>query len=198
MHDDVSAAKSTLRKRIVAQRDALNEDTRRELSKRITAHLLTLSSLRDASCVMAYANFGSEFDTSALLSYVITSGKQLILPRVDRVTRTLQTFRVTDTDRDLQRGSWGIHEPAPEYCTRVSDDAVQFVLVPGLAFTQLGKRLGYGGGFYDQFIARLEHLSHRPTFIAAAFSLQVVDDIPMTGSDRKIGTLVTEHGPMNC
>ncbi len=195
MSEDVFAAKSALRKRIISGRDALGARVRHELGSRITEQLITLDVLRDARCIMAYASFGGEFDTAEFLAHVIASGRQLVLPRVDRATKSLQLFCVCDPARDLRPGVWGIREPVPERCTPAPDDSVQFVLVPGVAFTERGERLGYGGGFYDKLIARL---TQRPALVAPAFSLQVVNDIPLTDGDRKVETLITEHAVVRC
>ncbi len=65
--------------------------------------------------MLAYASMGSEFDTSRLLSNVLTH-KKLALPRVDRATRSLQLFWVNDLETDLQPGVWGIREPQPDRC----------------------------------------------------------------------------------
>ena len=82
--------KAALRRQLIAARDALPPATRRELSARITPQLLALDAYRQASCVLAYMSFGSEFDTAALVMDVLASGKQLCLPRVDRSTRRLE------------------------------------------------------------------------------------------------------------
>lgn len=195
MGGEIHAAKSALRKRLIAARDALDAGTHRRLSAQIAGHLLALNALRDVRCIMAYASFGSEFDTSVVLGHIIASGRQLVLPRTDRATKSLQLYCVCDLERDLQPGVWGIREPVPQRCAPVSDDAVQLVLVPGVAFTERGARLGYGGGYYDKFVARLPQ---RPALIAATFSLQVVPEIPITVNDQKVDALVTEQGVIRC
>jgi 5-formyltetrahydrofolate cyclo-ligase len=64
-----------------------------------------------------------------------------------------------------------------------------------VAFGRDGARLGYGGGFYDKFLARL---SHQPALVAAAFSLQLVEGIPQEPTDRKVDKLITEHEIIHC
>jgi 5-formyltetrahydrofolate cyclo-ligase len=67
---------------------------------------------------------------------------------------------------------------------------VDFMLVPGVAFTTNGARLGYGGGFYDRLLASLDRRTAR---IAAAFQLQMVDQVPEGPHDRRVDQVVTEH-----
>lgn len=191
-YSPLSAAKAALRREIIARRDALDAATRTSASHRITAHVLTLECFQRARCVLAYASIGSEFDTSALLSQVMVK-KKLVLPRVDRMdkaTRTLQLYFVQNLKTDLQPGVWGIREPRPDRCALAPLDVIDVVLAPGVAFTQRGERLGYGGGYYDQLLARF---SPRPTIVAAAFDIQIVSDVPLGTTDLPVDSVVTEN-----
>lgn len=177
-----------MRKEIIAGRDALPQPARRELCARITLQLLSLDAYRKARCVLAYMSFGSEFDTAAVVEDVLGSGRQLCLPRVDRHTRRLELHRVEDIGRDLQSGVWGIREPRAD-CPGAELDRIDFVLLPGVAFTPRCERLGYGGGFYDRLIPRF---ARRPPLIAAAFALQICAQIPLDTTDQRIDVVVTD------
>ena len=186
--DTLRSAKKTLRASVIARRDALDAETRRRASQAITAKLLALPAYRAAGVVCAYASFGSEFDTVAFCSDVIAAGKRLLLPRINRAARMLELREVKNLDGDLVAGVWGIREPR-ERCPIVPSSAVEFLLVPGVAFTATGKRLGYGGGFYDRLLAGLGSSVPR---IAAAFSIQVVGDLPVGPRDQRVHQVVTE------
>ena len=193
MHNADSAAEETLRSSkkalrasVIAQRDALDAETRRLASQTITAKLRALPTYRAAGVVCAYASFGSEFESVAFCSEVIAVGKRLLLPRINRAARTLELREVRNLDDDLVAGVWGIREPA-ERCPIVSSSAVEFLLVPGVAFTATGERLGYGGGFYDRLLAGLDAKTPR---VAAAFNLQVVDSIPTGPGDQRVDLVV--------
>jgi 5-formyltetrahydrofolate cyclo-ligase len=67
---------------------------------------------------------------------------------------------------------------------------VDFVLVPGVAFTARCERLGYGGGYYDRLIPRF---AGRPALVAAAYSLQIVPALPVSATDRSVDLVVTEN-----
>jgi len=184
-----SAEKAEVRKRILAAREALNSAARREFGARITARLLGLPGYRDARCVMAYVGFGTEFDTATFVADVLAQGKALVLPRVERATRTLRLHAVRDPGSELASGVWGIREPRPDLCPAVDPATVDFVLVPGVAFTARCERLGYGGGFYDRLLSAL---SGRPALVAAAFALQLVPALPLTPEDRPVHRVLTE------
>jgi 5-formyltetrahydrofolate cyclo-ligase len=190
-----TATKAALRREILAARDALTADARAEASAKITAQLLALDAWVNARCVLVYLTFGSEFITKALLENAAASGKQLCLPRVDRAARQLAIHAVADTAADVQAGVWGIREPRPN-CPLVALEAIDFVLVPGVAFTRRCERLGYGGGFYDRLIARFEM---RPPLVAAAYALQMHDQIPLSATDRQVDLVITEdHSYCGC
>ena len=143
---------------------------------------------RAADVVAAYASFGSELDTSEFLVRILADGKQLVLPRINRAQRVLELRQVDDLGADLVAGVWGIREPA-ERCAILSPSAVEFMLVPGVAFTASGARLGYGGGFYDRLLASFDR---RVARIAAAFDLQMVDQLPEGPRDQRVDRVITE------
>jgi len=138
---------------------------------------------------MAYMSIGSEFDTAAFVSDLQARRKTLVLPRAPRGSRALELYAVRDPEHDLAAGVWGIREPRPEICRPAQVKEIDFVLVPGVAFTARCERLGYGGGFYDQLITRF---SRRPPLVAAAFALQVVPHLPVSPTDQPVDTIVTE------
>jgi len=143
---------------------------------------------------MAYMSIGSEFETSAFISDLRGQGKKLVLPRAPRGARALELYAVRDTERDLGPGVWGIPEPRPDICRAVPLEEIDFMLVPGVAFTARCERLGYGGGFYDQLIGRF---FRQPPLVAAAFGLQVVPELPVSPTDQCVDLVVTEETTYN-
>jgi 5-formyltetrahydrofolate cyclo-ligase len=77
-------------------------------------------------------------------------------------------------------------------------EQVDFILLPGVAFTRDGARLGYGGGFYDKLLARVEQSAGHPALVAAAFSMQLIKEIPQEVTDRKVEWLLTESEAIHC
>jgi 5-formyltetrahydrofolate cyclo-ligase len=185
----VETRKADVRREVLARRDALSAVERKSLSERITRRLVALASYRNARCVMAYASFGSEFETEAFVSDVLARKKALVLPRVERGSRVLHLHAVRDPARDLAPGIWGIPQPHADSCPTVPAARLDFVLVPGVAFTRSCGRLGYGGGYYDGFI---RGLARRPALVAAAFELQIVPELPTTDRDQSVDLIVTE------
>ena len=188
--------KPGIRKKLLVQREQLPPDTRAAHSAAITARLLQLPEYRQASAVLGYMNFGAEFASELWIRQVLADDKRLALPRVNRHTNQLDLYWVDDLETQLESGLWGIREPVVERCERLSAlNEVEFTLLPGVAFTRNGARLGYGGGFYDKLLART---THNPALVAAAFALQLVEQIPQEATDVKVEWIITEQETIAC
>ncbi len=186
----IQDAKIELRKAIVARRSALSLPVRQTANRAISKHVLALGGFHDAQTVMAYMSIAAEFSTSEIARAAIDRDKVLVLPKVNRVERRLDLFRVDNLDENLKPGIWGILEPDPERCEKISLEEIDFVLVPGVAFDADCHRLGYGGGYYDRL---LEELGPFATFVAAAFAVQIVERVPVEEHDVGLDVVVTEH-----
>ena len=95
---------------------------------------------------------------------------------------------------------WGIREPIVERCERLATlNEVEFALLPGVAFARNGARLGYGGGYYDKLLGRhMRNGAHPPVLAAAAFALQIVEQIPQEKTDVKVEWIITEQETIAC
>jgi 5-formyltetrahydrofolate cyclo-ligase len=191
--------KQKIRTNILAAREQLSLASHAACDAAITERLLQLPAYRDANTVLGYMNFGSEFASELWVAQVLADGKKLALPRVNRHTNTLDLYWVDDLKTQLASGLWGIREPVVERCKRLIDiNEVEFVLLPGIAFSQNGARLGYGGGFYDKLLAKLDGRNRCPSLVAAAYGLQLTVQIPQEATDVKIEWIVTETETIDC
>lgn len=191
--------KQSIRARIKAERDVLPAELRAAHSAAIVARLAALPQYRDAATVLGYMNFGSEFASDLFAARVLAEGRRLALPKVNRHNNQLDLYWVEDFENQLAPGLWGIREPVVERCERLETlNEVEFVLLPGVAFTRGGARLGYGGGFYDKLLAGSDAGRERPVLVAAAFALQIVEQLPQEATDIKVERIVTEQETIAC
>ncbi|MEY4730029.1 MAG: hypothetical protein RL020_1187 [Pseudomonadota bacterium] len=188
--DQIAKQKAELRWVMLDKRDALGEVNRAEFNRIITNKLLVLPEYKAAKTILAYKNIGSEFNTTEFIRDVLASGKMLVLPKVNKQKKILDTYRVHHPDTQLVEGVWGIAEPDPQKCEPISICEVDFVLVPGLAFDAQGQRIGYGGGYYDKLLV---NRNKNAQIIAAAYSIQLVASIPALAYDLKVEKIVTEN-----
>jgi 5-formyltetrahydrofolate cyclo-ligase len=188
--------KSGIRKQVLALREQLAPDTRAAYSAAISARIGDLDIYRQAGTILGYMNFGAEFASELWVQQVLEDRKKLALPRVNHHTNQLDLYWVEDLENQLAAGLWGIREPIVERCERLNTlNEVEFALLPGVAFTRNGERLGYGGGFYDKLLGRM---THQPVLAAAAFALQIVEHIPQENTDMKVDWIITEQETIVC
>lgn len=188
--------KRALRQEILAARGQLSLAERAENDAAITRRLLQMPAYQQASTVLGYMNFGSEYAAEQWVNQALAQGKRLILPRVNRHANRLDLYVVADLESQLAAGLWGIREPVVACCERLIDiNEVEFALLPGVAFDRNGARLGYGGGFYDKLLAPV---ASRMTRVAAAFELQLAQSVPEEPTDVRVGWLVTETETIDC
>ncbi|MDD4929413.1 MAG: 5-formyltetrahydrofolate cyclo-ligase [Gallionella sp.] len=190
----LASEKQQIRSRILAAREQLPPERRAACNAAITERLLQLPAYLDADTVLGYMNFGSEYASECWVARVLADGKRLALPKVNRHTNMLDLYWIDDPKNQLASGLWGIQEPVIERCERpISINEVEFVLLPGIAFSRDGARLGYGGGFYDKLLAHAP-----PARVTAAFGLQVVAQIPQEATDVRVEWIVTETATIDC
>jgi 5-formyltetrahydrofolate cyclo-ligase len=181
--------RSSLRRRILAARESLAPALRAEKSRLIRENVLQIDRVRQAKHVMLYVNFRSEVETFALFAALhqrnILTCAPLTVVKDHRLTACL----ITDPARDLRPGYCRIPEPDAARAPLVDPAAIDVVLLPGSVFDLHGGRLGYGGGYYDRFLAQDAPQALR---VGLAFAMQVVDRVPVLDHDERLHYLVTE------
>jgi 5-formyltetrahydrofolate cyclo-ligase len=185
---ELREAKQALRARMSAWRDALAPGERAVRSAAIAARMLAHPSWASARGVLLTAPFRSEWDAHAVIDQALATGRDVSLPRVDARRRVLDPVRIVDPGRDLVPGFHGIPEPAA-HCTPTPIASIDWVLVPGIAFDRDGRRLGYGGGYYDRLLPLLPPGCRR---VAGAFAGQCVERVPAAPHDARVDVLITE------
>jgi 5-formyltetrahydrofolate cyclo-ligase len=180
-------AKQRLRARIMEARDALPAPTRRSDSVAIAQRIAALPSYAAAPLVLLTLPFRSEWDTVPLVENARAAGKIVVMPRVDHGRRMLELCVVDDAGGDVEPGYRGIPEPR-RHCSIVAPGIIGWALVPGVAFDRHGRRLGYGGGYYDRLLPLLAPDAIR---IAGAFEMQLVDEVPAAPHDLTVDAVVT-------
>lgn len=181
-------AKRALRVAMIAARDAIAADLHGTSSQRIADMIIASPAFAAASCVMLTLPHKSEWDMRPVFDAALAMGKTVVLPRVNIGSRMLELHRVTDLVHDTGPGYRGIPEPL-DHTPRIDAAAIDWILVPGVAFDLTGRRLGYGGGFYDRL---LSHVPAQVPRIAGAFDLQVVPQVPAAPHDLTVDRIVTE------
>ncbi len=167
------------------------------MSKKIIEQLVTLPIFQEKNRFFIYCSYRSEVETTLLLNNCLLKGKTVAVPLSVPEQSRLLAVAITDPAQDLFSGFRGIPEPIPSLVERrlLSPESIDVVIVPGVVFARPGYRLGYGGGYYDRFLAQSAPQSYR---IGLAFSLQLVDDIPVLPHDIPMDMVISEKEVIRC
>ena len=170
--------KEQLRKIALNRRDAIEDSLRERWSEDITAQLEKLPSFRKATDVLSYSSFRSEVLTDSFHRCCWAMGNRLYLPKTEPAQKTMEFYEVKE-ETSLIRGYQGIREPAGGICfspEKKEEDTFIFLLMPGAAYDEKRNRIGYGGGYYDRYLAR--YGEYIDMTVMAAFDVQYVTSIP--------------------
>lgn len=157
--------KKVIRDEIRAKKRAMTEEEIDAAARRLGELFAACDLYRQASTIYGYLPYNQEVRTVPMLERAMAEGKRIAVPKV--YGNEMKFIYMTDLSR-VERGYAGIPEPVED--GPVADDPSALVLMPGLAFDRAGNRLGYGGGFYDRFLAAEPN---HPT-VALCYEFQVL------------------------
>lgn len=161
--------KKALRKQIREQKRAMTPQQIEMTSQALAEQFFALDAYQNAKTLYGYLPYNQEVRTVPILARALADGKQVAVPKV--YGDEMRFIYLQDLTQ-VGAGYAGIPEPIAD--GPVAEDPTALVLMPGLAFDQEGHRMGYGGGFYDKFLAaEPEH----PT-VALCYAFQMVENLP--------------------
>jgi 5-formyltetrahydrofolate cyclo-ligase len=178
------SAKPALRKIIREKIARLTPHETAEKSFRICKAISQMSEWKTARVVCLFAPLPGEPDVELLK----IGSRRVCYPRVNGVE--LDLYYVTDP-QSMERTRWGIREPQADARHAADPGDIDLILVPGIAFSREGGRLGRGAGFYDRLLARE---GWRARKIGVGFDCQLVTELPVEAHDHELDDVVTESG----
>lgn len=184
---ETTVTKATLRDELSSRRKALTPDLIDARGLKVQARFLATPYYQRARTVALYAPIRGEVPTRDILTAALADGKTVCYP-LSHVHGRILSFRAITSESELEPGRLGVREPTSA-SELIPVDRIDLFVVPGLGFTENGKRLGRGGGYYD---ATLKAASQRSRRVGLAFAEQVVVDIPTNQDDVDMDLVVTE------
>jgi 5-formyltetrahydrofolate cyclo-ligase len=179
-----------LRKDILTARNQLTPQQINAKSMDIQQTLLSLEELRNRQSIFVYVSFRSEVATLTLIDALIDMGKTVIVPITRVQEKRLDAIHITNRSKDLEPGYCDIPEPKELLCNtrEVAPEDIETILLPGSVFDERGGRFGYGGGYYDRFLAKVPTAAR----IGLAYDLQIIEKAPLQKHDEILDLVVTE------
>ncbi|MCY3567756.1 MAG: 5-formyltetrahydrofolate cyclo-ligase [Chloroflexi bacterium] len=185
-------SKADLRQALQRQRATLPPDLVDGWSQAIAARLTELEIWARSQVVHCYLGaLPGEVRTRALVERALRERRRVLSPRV-RPHGQLEHRELLDTSH-LRDTAFGLLEPDPEHAPPAEPDEADLIMVPGVAFTAEGARLGMGGGYYDRFLAG----TSAPT-IGLAFEMQLRAALPQRPHDQLVDVIITEMRVIPC
>ncbi len=178
-----------LRRKILRQREELSADKRREKSRAISANFQQVVDKLRPQTILLYINFRSEVETMELLRQALERNIRVAAPLTLVKESRLAAYEITDPARQLKPGYCRIPEPDPQQTELINPAEIDLVVLPGSVFDLQGNRLGYGGGYYDRFLA---YDAPQALRIALAYEMQIVDEVPAQPHDEPLDYILTE------
>ena len=183
----ISDAKALLRKEIRARMKALFPEERRKSDDALFARFLALPAVAEAGVILLYHGMGAELDTARLIPALLDMGKTVALPRCTDEPGIMDA-RPVEKDTVLIRHRYGMLEPGPDRPV-IPPEAIDLILVPGLAFDRQCYRLGQGGGYYDRYLERFSGAA-----VALCRDCFLLDAVPHEEHDHRVDQVITETG----
>ena len=174
--------KESIRKKVCSLRRNLSDSQVEKMSRTITEKILSLDVFREARILLVYKDYNHVVMTGYLCERGKRLGKSIALPRV--CGKEMHFYPYNENTR-LVKSRMGILEPEGETPV-IPEDAL--MIMPGVAFDRERNRIGYGGGYYDRYLALHPELRT----VAIAFGFQVFEQVPSEETDIRPEILVTE------
>lgn len=173
--------KRALRRAISARKRGLTEAEIAAASADLAKKLFAHPAYQRAEALYGYLSYNQEVRTGAILRRALADGKRVAVPKV--YGNEMRFLWLDDLDA-VAPGAYSIPEPVAD--GPVADDRDALVLMPGLAFDRSGRRMGYGGGFYDKYLSA--HPGH-PT-IALCYGFQMVPGLETEAHDIPVDEVI--------
>lgn len=154
--------------------------------------VINLDEIKNAQTIAVTISNFPEVDTMHLIEALWKMDKKVAVPRCDPKTRTM-TFYIFDNEEQLETVYMDLKEPIPSKTKQVHAEEIDVIIAPGIVFDRSGYRIGYGGGYYDRYLAQFDR-----TVIAMAFDMQIVEKVPTDAYDLPVGKIITEEHIISC
>lgn len=183
-------SKSEIRNNVIKKRNEFNDEELIQKTKLIVNRFTSTDSYLSAKTIHTYISTRKgEVDTKKLIDKMYSDGKSIVLPKLNKVSNKFQRAYFTGWDK-LIKNRDGYYEPELGFDEDLTD--IDIMIVPTVAVSLSGQRVGYGGDFYDKILKNFFALK-----VALAFEFQVFDNIEADEHDVKVGLIVTERRIIN-
>ncbi|HDR3885963.1 5-formyltetrahydrofolate cyclo-ligase [Bacillus mycoides] len=182
--------KIRLRKQIIEHMNSLSEEQYTTLSEQIAVSAYGQKEWVEAKTIGITLSMEQEVNTYPIIEKAWEEGKKIVVPKCNKGARTMSFRRISDFNQ-LETVYMNLREPIPGLTEEVNACEIDLLIVPGVAYTQRGERIGYGGGYYDRYLVH-----YKGKTLSLAYDFQIVKHIPVEPFDKNVEKIITEKGTM--
>ncbi len=183
--------KDMIRKKMLRERRDMTSEEVKSLSSEIIAKLKKIPIYQNSKTIMVYLSFGNEVDSSELIKDCFKDGKRVVVPYCIKKDMSIMPTEIKDSNIDTTQAKVGYIQPKKESLIPVDIAEIDLIVLPGIAFDRKGYRVGFGAGYYDRFLGKLNFAI--PT-IGLAYDFQMVESfIRMKDYDIPVDYVMTEE-----
>ncbi|MED4204411.1 5-formyltetrahydrofolate cyclo-ligase [Neobacillus mesonae] len=179
--------KNTIRKQVKDTLSQLSKPLYEDYSYKIACRLFEEEEWQKADVIGVTVSMPPEVDTYQIIRKAWETGKTVVVPKCVPKEKKL-SFRTLTEFSQLESVFYGLLEPVPTLTTEVSPEQIGLLIVPGLAYTKAGYRIGFGGGYYDRFLT-----NYNGNTVSLAFKEQMISDFPVEKYDLPVGKIITPN-----
>lgn len=184
---DIRPIKRKLREKCKQSRREFLPEQKSTADRKIRGKLLNLWLLRNAKTVLVYVSTEIEVDTRELISELFLRGVTVAVPKCEDAFGNMSFYIIRSFD-ELKKGFFGVLEPEPSQCEKLTDFSDSVCIVPAFMFDKKGFRLGYGKGYYDRFLADFPG-----TALGICYNGEVCERLYHGRFDRPVDMIVTDR-----
>lgn len=177
--------KRVLRKEMRSKRKAMDLSEKKEKDELLKNSLLSSEEYKNAQNIFIYVSLDDEIETCSIIQKMLEDSKTVAVPKVIN-SKDMGAFKINSFDDLTAVGAYGILEPSDE-CEDISS-TIDLAIVPGLAFETSGMRLGYGGGYYDKFLAKYPNIKK----ISLCYDYQLVTTVYPKAYDINVDRIIVK------
>ena len=188
---DIKEEKKLLRAFYKEKRKQIQAEKRAEFDSAVCRLLTELECFKASGTILTFSPSFLEPNVAPVAIKALQLGKKVAFPICDKESHTM-TFRFVSSLDELKSGSYSIPEPPQENPEYDLSETNTLCIVPAFTFDRKGYRLGYGGGYYDRFLASFSGVS-----LGVVYSELICDSLPHGEFDIKTDLIITERGIFN-
>jgi 5-formyltetrahydrofolate cyclo-ligase len=182
--------KRIIRRKIAELLKNMQDQEYTQLSNMIAHRLFQQQEWLSAKIIGITVSIPPEVDTRSIIMRAWKEGKKVAVPKCEPLSRSMEFKMITDFT-ELESVYSGLLEPVSS-THPILPAKLDLLIVPGLAFTAEGYRLGFGGGYYDRFL-----VEYNKAVMSLAFAQQIVEELPVEKHDRKVPVIITPNQVYN-